>query len=302
MKKILIFSLLMAIFVTVLFAKYQNSAAGYGNTALLANIDLQNPPENLLKNGSFEEGINQLGIPKYWGDNVYSQKLETIDQKQVLKISNPKSGYYIGAQIIPIDCQAGEFLTIMGNIRGEKIVPQQEKWQGAKVQIIFLDKNGEELGAIQETNVYTESFDWDFFIKKIIVPANAVKAKILLGLWGASGTVYFDELQLYKTPVAKGLKENLLVNGDFELWGNWEFLGEGDIQIKAQGAHGSAQALYVKNDNAAWSFAAQKIMLSRNAAEKFIITGDISYKNIIVGQEHWQRGRIYAEFLDDQGK
>lgn len=261
---------------------------------------------NLLKNGSFEQGVNEKGIPKYWGDANYQQALikKGYADATCLMISSTNYTYAIGAQIVPLALKEGTRLTLMGYIKGEAIEPEKEKWQGAKVQVIFLDSKNKELGEpIDVILAKTGTFDWDMFIQNIDVPSGVNGVKILLGLWGARGTVWFDDFQLYPVLSDQEKKDNnLLDNGDFEIWGKWELLGEGQVEIKYPGYKGSSQALYVKNPKPAWAFAAQKISLKNVQNEILTLSGMVKCTDIVAGKKKWEKGRIYAEFYDKRGK
>ena len=255
---------------------------------------------DLISNGSFELGISN-NVPIHWGTTSYNQSLvRGYQNSQSLQISNETPSYSIGAQTITLSVKANTLLSLIGQIKGTEIIPEKESWQGAKAQVVFLDKKGNTLGSPQETPAYTGSFDWQLFVQNIIVPPNAVQAKILLGLWGAQGIVQFDDIMLYpmaQRPV-KQAKPNILSNGDFELWGNWLFVGEGTKEIKFPGINNEGQALYISNTRHVWTFAEQDIPATQYAGKKLILSGDYKCTKIIAGKEKWQKGRVYLEFIN----
>lgn len=257
--------------------------------------------ENLILNSSFEEGLNRQGIPKNWGTESYHQSLakEAVEGDASLKISRFTQGYSIGAQIVTIE--AGKTYTLMGYIKGENIKNRDAWWQGAKMQVVFFDVAGIQVGEpFDVMRGKTGTFDWDMFIKDFSVPTGVKKIKILLGLWNAKGSVWFDDIRLYQVD-KKISAENILNNGDFERWGSWLFLGEGEATIKHPGYNNSSGALYVENIKPVWTFASQRILFKALESNKLELSGQVKYNNIIAGRQKWQKGRIYLEFKDEQG-
>ncbi len=280
-------------------------AAAVSVLLLFSILTAAEPIQNLIQNPSFEDTVNKQGIPKYWGDTPYDQKLDSraFIGKNSLKIERQTAGYSIGAQIIPIDFPEGTLLVLLGYTRGAKIITGPEKWQGAKVQVIFLDNKNKELNEPIDIANNRDTFDWDMFIQNIEVPAGAAKIKILVGLWGASGTVWLDDFNLSAIPEAKKKSQiNLLGNGGFEIWGKWEFLGEGSVVIKSPGYNSSTQALYVKNNAPVWSFARQVISLNKLNGQVLIVDGMVKCDQIKPGKQKWEKGRVYVEFVDAQDK
>lgn len=260
---------------------------------------------DLIKNGSFEAGLTTENIPLHWGDAAYNQSVvRGYQNSKSLLITNAKPGYAIGAQLIPLkNLKPNTTLSLIGQIKGTDIVPEKESWQGAKIQVIFLDADSQEISQTQETPVYTGTFDWQLFVQNVIVPAGATQAKILLGLWGAQGSVAFDDIMLYpmvQKPVKPKNRPDILTNGDFELWGNWQFLGEGLKEIKFPGQNNEGQALYITNTRHVWTFAKQDIPAAGFAGKKLTLSGAYKCTKVVPGKETWQKGRIYAECLDAQ--
>lgn len=257
-------------------------------------------PVNLLKNGDFEEGRTLKLIPKHWGEESYNQSVIKNpfdkDFDNCLKIASKKIGYSIGAQIIDIDPAQGSTLVICGYWAGKNIQINNANWNGAKMQIVFYDQNEKEISQPFDIAHSTEDMDWQMFIKNVVVPQNTVKAKVLIGLWDAAGEVFFDELQVY---TLKGNSPVILRNGDFESWGSWEYLGEGKIEI-CQPGYGKGSALHIQNNKADWTFGAQVIQIA--PARKYKITGLASHKAIKSGQQEWQKGRVYVEYLNAQSQ
>ncbi len=257
--------------------------------------------ENLILNSSFEDGLNKQGIPKNWGTETYGQSLakEAMEGDNSLKISRLAQGYSIGAQILAVE--AGKTYTIMGYIKGENIKNRDSWWQGAKMQIVFMDEADIQIGEpFDVMRGKTGTFDWEMFIKDFNVPAGVKKVKILLGLWNAKGSVWFDDIRLYQVD-KKISAENILNNGDFERWGSWLFLGEGEATIKHPGRDNSSGALYVKNNKADWTFSSQRVLFKSLESNKLELSGYVKYSNILPGQQKWQKGRVYVEFKDELG-
>ncbi len=261
--------------------------------------------QNLLRNGSFDGGTGPAGIPLYWGSIPYSQDLVTpgYNGEHALKISRTATGDSIGAQVIPLSLPGDSTIVVFGMIKGSSIERGDKAWQGAKVQVIFLDQNERELGAPLDVARYDGTFDWEMFIRDVTVPAGTNSCKVLIGLWGAQGEVWFDDLGIFE--VAKKVNpfskvNNLLSDGDFESWGKWDLLGDGELQVKYPGASDSSQAMYITNARPVWTFAVQRVPLIATATT-LNLSGKEKHTNIVPGKEAWEKGRVYCAFSDEHG-
>ncbi|MDR2430837.1 MAG: hypothetical protein LBD99_01060 [Candidatus Margulisbacteria bacterium] len=255
-------------------------------------------PVNLLRNGSFDEGMTTQGLPLYWGTQPYNQAVisspiaESFGKS--LRISRTEPGYSIGAQFLNLNLPVEHQLVIVGYWRGQNIQGRGANWNGAKVQLIFYDAAQREIDQPYDAASQTGSFAWQMFIQNVVVPPKAVTAKVLIGLWDASGEVLYDDLQIY---TVRRAPEMILQNGDFEIWGNWEIQGQGQIDIRNI-ASGHDNALFIANTEPEWTFGSQVIPVA--AGKKYRLSGEVIYSEIVPGSQDWQKGRVYAEYLDEQ--
>ena len=258
---------------------------------------------NLLKNGDFEEGIVNK-IPKNWGTEYYHSTLVPGKVSETaVKIENSAPNMSLGAQTVSLDYKKIKKVSLSAWIKLENVAPGPEGWNKANVQVLFFDAKGAQLGGWPEIGPFMGTNDWQKFGKNFYVPEGTAKAKVIFGIYGTTGTAYFDKIEL--VPVLQGDKldpYNLIYNGEFEFWEGWAFGGTKDWGVEnAEVAVGNG-ALMINNEKPIWSFASQSIPLDGKKIKKINVSAFEKYLNVVQGVKSWQLGRINLEFKDGKGK
>ena len=286
-KKILILSILIFLFIL------SASANNLGNN-------------NLLKNGNFEIDSNKDGIPDHWGEQNYNSNLDSQAKKgsYSLKIQNNiKQNNCIGVQIITVNGKLNPKLTISAWVKHKNIIAGKESWHKARIQVLFFDKEGTQIGGWPELGAWTGSSNWKYYSRTFKLPRKTHTVKILPGLWHCTGTVWFDDIQAFIRKEKKKDPYNFLIGGDFETWEGWihSSLEETNLSIDFPG-YNSDGCLKVSNHKKDWSFAIQSVSVNGSYIRKIKILAMVKYYNIKKGIYPWQQGRLYSIFLDKNGQ
>lgn len=257
---------------------------------------------NLLKNGDFESGI--LGrIPQFWGTEYYNCSLAPGYQGKAIKIINKIPLMSLGAQEIKIDWQKTPKISFSAFVKIDNVIPGLEDWNKANIQLLFFDAKGKQVGGWPELGKWQGTFGWKKVAKNFFVPAGAVRAKVVFGLYNCTGEIYIDDIIL--APLEDQKKSdpyNMLNNGDFEVWEKWAYGGSDNWEItNIDVKHGNG-ALRIKNNSPVWSFASQSVSLDGTKIKKIKLSGYIKAQDIIAGIRPWQLARINIEFKDGKGK
>lgn len=258
--------------------------------------------QNLLKNGGFEDGLSGR-IPKFWGTEYYNCSLTDGKTGRALKITNKIPLMSLGAQEIKINPASTPKLSLSAWVKVENVKEGVEDWNKANIQLLFFDAKGAQVGGWPELGKWTGTFGWQRFAKNFVVPKEAVRAKIVFGLYNCTGIVYFDDVELAPLKSTKSSDPyNLIENGGFELWEKWAFGGTSDWGIVFDNVKEGNGSLWIKNTLPIWSFASQSISLDGSKIKKITISGYVKAKDVEPGVKPWQLARINIEFKDGKGK
>jgi len=257
--------------------------------------------QNLLKNGSFEDEVKGK-IPVNWGTEYYNCFVEKGGPAgdQYLRITNEKPIESLGAQSIPMDGEKTRRVFVSAYVKGENIVPGKIRWQKGNLQVLFFDKDGNQVGGWPELGPWTGTFDWTFVKKGFVVPREAKTLKIILGLYRATGSIYFDDIKVYEIKEKEEDPYNFISNGDFEIWENWAYGGTEGGGLFSPG-YNSDSCLKIDNPTPNWSFASQSIGLDGRSIKRINIEGYVKTEDIVAGEKPWQKGRLNIEFKDKNG-
>jgi len=243
-------------------------------------------------------------IPRNWGTEYYNSSLVPGKSgKSAVKIENAIPMMSLGAQTVSLDYRKYPKVSISAWVKLEGVIPGPESWNKANLQVLFFDSKGNQLGGWPEIGPWEGTFGWKKVGKNFYVPKGAVQAKVVFGLYNAKGIAYFDKLEL--KPLLQGERlspNNLLYNGEFEMWEGWAYGGSKDWGIVYEDVKEGNGALWIKNDKPIWSFASQSVTLDGRKIKKINISGFIKAKDIIPGVKPWQLARINLEFKDGKGK
>lgn len=83
-----------------------------------------------------------------------------------------------------------------GRMKVQDVIPGTEVWQKARAQLRFLDLQGEQVGGWPATTNLDGTHDWTPFHQEHACPPSTRFADMWLGMAVASGTAWYDDLQL----------------------------------------------------------------------------------------------------------
>lgn len=202
----------------------------------------------LIKNGSFEK-TDQSGFPDDWkfGDPTYN-KIETEEGHKFLRFNLPTPEAAITSQRIAID-RGFNRVTIRLRMRAKDLKIGAEPWNTGRVQILFFNAAKERIGNYNAINL-TKDQEWSEAESNLETPEGATHIQIECGMWGASGTVDFDDVsvigKLKELPEGQRLKWNdqpldhTRTRSAIDLKSEWLFKNaEGDQAEKPTGGWGT---------------------------------------------------------------
>ncbi len=154
-------------------------------------------------NGDFEQPADEKGFISGW----YYQKQafwETHDKApmgpHVATFRNQERGQSAHAlQGFAIDGRAIVEVELSGWIRAENIVPMARVDESPAVAITLYDDQRKELGAWW-LGPFKGTFDWKHETAKIQLPPQTREGILRIGLFGSTGEVSFDGIELKSTP------------------------------------------------------------------------------------------------------
>lgn len=158
-------------------------------------------PENpTLVNGNFEEGLNKQGFAKgwYYQRQMTLEKSDTSDRGSYVKFNNDVPGQLSQLmQGFAIDGSKVSLLEFRMDFACENVVQGNSKFDLPSATISFYDEDREYL------NVYTvgpfkNTVSQKTYFRNLRVPVAAREAIVRVGLFGATGTARFDNLQVKK--------------------------------------------------------------------------------------------------------
>lgn len=152
-----------------------------------------------LVNGDFEESIGDPAEPAGWH---YQRQLEVVTDekapsgKKYVTFTNKETGRAAQAlQGFAIDGRKVKTLKVSLMVRGENIQQGQNLSQLPSLAITFFDENR---GIVEDLVVgpWQGLFAWKQVKQSIAVPPRAREAVVRIGLFGATGAISFDNIQI----------------------------------------------------------------------------------------------------------
>lgn len=155
----------------------------------------------VLLNSDFEEGVDENGFVEGW---YYQRQLEWVEDAKSpagshhIKFTNDVAGQYAHLmQGVAIDGRLVSKLKFGASVASEDVAAGPHRNDLPAVVLTFYDKNREEVGTQYFGNIRANQ-DWRNYSKQIRVPIAAREAILRVGLFGATGTVRFDNIILKK--------------------------------------------------------------------------------------------------------
>ena len=158
-------------------------------------------PENpTLVNGNFEEGLNNQGFAKGW----YYQRQMTLEPSgtseggSYIKFSNDVPGQLSQLmQGFAIDGSKVSLLEFRMDFACENVVQGNSKFDLPSATVSFYDENREYLN-IYTVGPFRNTEAWKTYFRNLRVPVAAREAIVRVGLFGATGTASYDNVQVKK--------------------------------------------------------------------------------------------------------
>lgn len=153
-----------------------------------------------LINGSFEVALeDQATTPSGWY-YLRECQMEAVedapDAKHILLISNDVAGRSAHAlQAFGVDGRVVRQLRISVSVRGENIVAPDDKEQQPRLMVKFYGAQRNPVGQAL-IGPWSGSFDWDREVEAVPVPPAARLAVIAVGLFGSTGRLAVDHVQV----------------------------------------------------------------------------------------------------------
>ncbi|MBI84071.1 MAG: protein-L-isoaspartate O-methyltransferase [Planctomycetaceae bacterium] len=161
--------------------------------------DSKNPA---LVNGSFEELLDESSLPRGWYYVRLGQVEATPDapvEDRVMKFANSTAGRNAHAmQALGLDGRHIQEIAISYWIRGNRLQAGRFAHERPGFIIEFYGHNRAPVGFEQRGNG-SGSFAWKQESERVQVPTAARAAVIGIGLFGATGEVWWDDMQIKPT-------------------------------------------------------------------------------------------------------
>ncbi len=160
------------------------------------------PLNPAILNGSFEETDENASEPPGWH---YLRQAEVVadpvkDGKRAIALSNAQMGRGAqGLQAFAVDGRHVTQLDLSAWVKAKNIELQSANVQMPLVAITFYDERRAPVG-VRGLGPWSGTFDWRKESERIKVPPKAREAILAVGLLGATGQLWIDDVQL--TPVA----------------------------------------------------------------------------------------------------
>ena len=158
-------------------------------------------PENpTLINGDFEEGLNKQGFAKgwYYQRQMTLEKSDSSEAGSYIKFSNDVPGQLSQLmQGFAIDGRKVSLLDFRMDFACENVVKGNSKNDLPAATVSFYDEDREYL-SIYTIGPFKNTKLQKTYFRSLRVPVAAREAIVRVGLFGATGTARFDNVQVKK--------------------------------------------------------------------------------------------------------
>lgn len=162
------------------------------------------PANPQVINGNFEQPSDKPGIVPGW----YYERLATLvkdgtapEGQQYVTFRNQQLGYSAHLlQGFPVDGQRVASLELSVWVKLDSVVQGRTRDELPSAAISFYDANRRDLGVVA-LGPFKGSSDWKRITKTFRVPPQAKEGIFRIGLFGATGQISYDDMQV--KPVAK---------------------------------------------------------------------------------------------------
>jgi protein-L-isoaspartate(D-aspartate) O-methyltransferase len=161
------------------------------------------PANPALVNGGFELDANGDGKPDNWH---YQRQVTLLDEgapdgKRCLLFENEDKGRLSQVlQGMGVDGSKVGALRMSVRVKAEGTAAGSEKWEVPALVVIFYDETRKTLQTDAIVGPWTGTFDWKQDSATITVPRNAREAVVRIGLTGATGKLWVDDVRMTPVP------------------------------------------------------------------------------------------------------
>ena len=159
-------------------------------------------PFTQVVNGNFEDA-QQDNIPAGWYYVRQASAMPGDDApsgKRFLRISNRERGRHAQVlQAVGLDGRRIAQLDVRFSVRSRQVQAGHSQQQRPHVRITFFNEDRKELG-FQQLGPWASDFGWQEKQKRFAVPEKTRLAVMIVGMFGAIGSVDFDNLTIAATP------------------------------------------------------------------------------------------------------
>jgi len=177
--------------------------------------------DNLIPEGTFEVGIDFVGVPEGWDINPGDWRNKSnlaltimtegaspdADGKNYLRLVNtgaPDEGMFRLFLTVALPTPTPDQVILGWRVRAEieELSPTQE-WASVQCQVEFLDSKGNVISTNHGALRFNKSTGGKWLEREtpLTVPPGAVEIRIAPGLYLIKGTVDFDDISLTPAPV-----------------------------------------------------------------------------------------------------
>ncbi|MDA8213353.1 MAG: carbohydrate binding domain-containing protein [Clostridia bacterium] len=282
-----------------------NTYDAYGN--LTSKTEVGAPTYNVLENGSFEflDGLGNPNHWSYWGtaSAISIDNTTAFFAEKSLKISSLTSTYAAAAQYVQVT--PGQQFTLSVPFRMQNV----SGTGGVDIGLEFYDANWNYM-----TSTYSDTWSGSGDSRLVVTntaPAGAVYAYVVLELWNASGTVWFDGAQLEK-PIDTN-EGNIITefdnveNSSFENGLNYWFTGgNGTVSLTTEAAWGGSNSVKASVSSPGSMAYMGSAFIPIRSGDPFTVSGFIKTVNhtgfgAVIQVHFYDRNNTYLG-LADMGK
>lgn len=144
-----------------------------------------------LANGNFEQKLDGWNV---WGG--VPVQTDCHEGKSCIEVRNPSPTWSGIDQLVQLPPRA-KSITVSGWMRTQDVVPGRQSWEKARVAVEFRSQAGELVGGYPPVGLeLIGTSPWTAFSRTYSIPDDAAAVMVQAALGNATGTVYFDQLEL----------------------------------------------------------------------------------------------------------
>jgi len=163
-----------------------------------------------VSNTSFEETTDDPKVPLGWyylRQATVIQSDEAPDGKRYLNVKNEIPGRMAHTiQSFGVDGKTVRTISVSAHVRGTEVKRGPSKDEGPSIIVEFYSASRAPAGR-HELGRWSGTFDWQQESQVIPVPQRAILGVVGIGLFGGTGTLDFDQVQLRAEKMRKAIEK-----------------------------------------------------------------------------------------------